>query len=57
MSDTRPRPIPSPTVRREQGIRDARVGKPQLSRDEEYRRGYDLGLRLSPSGPPLPPRR
>jgi hypothetical protein len=44
-------------VRREQGIRDARVGKPQLSRDEEYRRGYDLGLRLSPSGPPLPPRR
>lgn len=34
---------PAPTVLREQGLKDARAGKPPLSRDSNYRRGYELG--------------
>jgi len=34
---------PPSTLKREQGLKDARAGKPPLSRDEDYRRGYDLG--------------
>lgn len=38
--------LPAPCVRREQGMRDARCGKPRLSRDPEYLRGYEMGERL-----------
>ncbi len=39
---------PEPGVRREAGINDARRGKPRLSNDRDYVKGYELGLRLKP---------
>ncbi len=40
---------PEPGVRREAGINDARRGKPRLSNDRDYLKGYELGLRLKPN--------
>jgi hypothetical protein len=37
---------PTASTRREEGMHDARVGRPECSRDADYRRGYELGLRL-----------
>lgn len=36
---------PWPAVRREEGFRDARLGKPKLSRDPDYLAGYAMGDR------------
>lgn len=41
---------PSPSRLREQGMIDARAGKPCLSQDPNYRRGYSIMARyLAPS--------
>jgi hypothetical protein len=40
---------PGPSVRREDGIRDARNGRPRISNDRHYVIGYDLGNRLKPA--------
>lgn len=37
---------PSPSVRREDGIRDARLGRQPTSSDRDYAIGYDLGSRF-----------
>lgn len=37
----------APTLMREYGLRDFRAGKPRLSRDPSYRRGYHLARQLS----------
>lgn len=37
---------PSSTVMREHGLRDARAGKPRLSSNTHYLRGYELALEL-----------
>lgn len=41
----------TPTLMREYGIRDFRTGRPRLSSDTDYRRGYKLGRRLSQNFP------
>lgn len=41
----------APTLMREYGIRDFRAGKPRLSTDPSYRRGYQLGRQLSQNFP------
>lgn len=38
-----------PTLMREYGIRDFRVGRPRLSSNPHYRHGYTLGRRVSHS--------
>lgn len=37
-----------PSVRREDGVRDARTGRPKISNDRHYTIGYELGIRLRP---------
>lgn len=39
-------PLPSTTLLREQGMKDARAEKPKLSSNPAYLRGYELGEQL-----------
>lgn len=41
----------SSTLMREYGIRDFRAGRPRLSSDSNYRRGYQLGRHMSQNFP------
>jgi hypothetical protein len=37
-----------PSVGREDGVRDGRIGRPKISNEKHYSLGYEPGLRLRP---------